>query len=144
MSWFSFVKRVVLVTLLVSAFSYATEAEATKRKDLGKHTIAGVQLHAVLVDIANPANIAMGMGKTHYLEARFRHQSRKNLLTKGLVAVKVTTPNGETSPVQQMVLENGVYSADFSLIQSGTYRIQIGCRLYDGRKRQYEMIYRVQ
>ena len=104
---------------------------------LGSKEIAGIKATATLETIANPAYVAMGVGQTHRFSIRFNAGDKPKPLTKGLVAVKVSGPDGELSKAIKLNLESGVFTSNLNLLQRGDYLVVVGCRINDGRKRQF-------
>lgn len=104
---------------------------------LGSESVDGVKASAHLKDVSEAMG-KMGMETTHHLMIRFVNESNSAELEKGTVAVKVTGPDGkEGAPVKLMGMQ-GHFGADLALKQKGMYHFQIGTRLEDGEKRQYE------
>jgi len=83
----------------------------------------------------------MGMNGTHHLMLFFQKAGDKDMLTDGMAAVKIKGPDGKTSePIKLMAMGQG-FGADVALPAKGDYDIEVGTKLKDGKKRQFEFFY---
>lgn len=133
----------LLALTLVAFLTTGALAAAGTKWPLGKKTMAGVGIEATLVHVANPTYVAMGMGKTHRLVVQLKNQANKRNLTRGLVAIKLQTPDGRFSNPVKLDLEEGAFVTDLTLLEKGQYHIHVACRVLDGRKRQFIFDYSV-
>ncbi len=110
---------------------------------LGETTEDGVQGMAHLSDVGE-AMAKMGMKENYHLMVMFNDSTTGEKISGGTVAVKVTDPAGkESAPVAMMAME-GQFGADLALTEKGEYRLTVGTKLDDGKKRQFGFKYTVE
>lgn len=82
-----------------------------------------------------------GIAATHHLMVFFKSVANGMEITDGLVAFKVRDAAGqESKPLRLMPVANG-FGADIILSATGAVELMIGCKLKDGKKRQFEFFY---
>jgi hypothetical protein len=110
---------------------------------LGETTEDGVQGMAHLSDVGE-AMAKMGMKENYHFMVMFNDSTTGEEISEGTVAVKVTDPAGkESAPVAMMAME-GQFGADLALTEKGEYRLAVGTKLADGKKRQFEFKHTVE
>jgi len=83
----------------------------------------------------------MGIEGTHHLMLFFQKAGEHDMLTDGMAAVKIKGPDGKASePIKLMAMGQG-FGADVALPAKGDYDIEVGTKLKDGKKRQFEFFY---
>lgn len=107
---------------------------------LGEQVVEGVEAMAHLKDV-KAAMAKVGMTYTHHLMVEFHRAPDGEPMEQGLAAVKITDPAGEVSSALTLVGMDGHFGADLTLAEKGDYLFQIGTKLADGKKRQYEFKY---
>jgi len=104
---------------------------------LGDAEQDGVKAMAHLKDVKAEMS-KMGMKTTHHLMVMFAGLDDGKPIDSGSAAVKYTGPDGvEHGPVKLMGMQ-GHFGADVELGSPGAYHFNIGTKLADGKKRQYE------
>ncbi len=104
---------------------------------LGDDTEEDVKGRAHLNDVGE-AMKKMGMSETHHFMILFEDIKTGKAITEGQAAVKITGPDGKTSkPIMLMGME-GHFGSDITLTQKGEYKFEVGTKLPDGQKRQFE------
>lgn len=107
---------------------------------LGDATQNGVKAMAHLKDV-HEAMAKMGMKTTHHLMVMFADLATGKPIASGMVAVKIVKPDGETEgPIRLMGMQ-GHFGVDATLKEKGKYHFNVGTKLADGQKRQYEFNY---
>jgi hypothetical protein len=102
----------------------------------------GVSAMAHLLDIKE-AMSKMGMDATNHFMIMFTDQTTNELLTKGVVALKITHPDGHTDkPIKLMSMTNA-FGSDITLTDKGTHKLTVGTKLSDGKKRTFNFEYTV-
>ena len=109
---------------------------------LGEQTVDNVKATAHLNDVRE-ALAKAGMKETHHLQILFTDTHSGKTIETGTVAVKITTPSGETLPTKPFMGMEGHFGADITLAQPGTYQFSVGTKLADGKKRQYGFSHQV-
>jgi hypothetical protein len=79
----------------------------------------------------------MGMDATHHVMIFFADEKSGNEIASGQVALKIKEK--EAKPVMMMQMGAG-FGADVSL-QDGMYNFEVGTKLEDGQKRQFEIMF---
>lgn len=105
--------------------------------DLGSVTENGVEALAEMKDISK-AMAQMGMEATHHFMVMFVDTQKYEPIEEGVVALKITSPSGVTSGAIKLMGMHGGYGADIALKEKGTYTFQVGTKLTDGEKRQFQ------
>ena len=80
----------------------------------------------------------------HLLFLRFISVESNIAVEKGLVAHKIEDIEGNAAPAVKLEFKNGYFVDDLSGVAPGKYILNIGCKLEDEKKRQfqYEMVLR--
>jgi len=108
---------------------------------LGDQTEDGVKAMAHLKDI-HEGMAKMGMDQTHHLMVMFMDTATGKPIANGTVAVKIKDPSGKVSePIQLMPMSMGMgqsFGSDITLPTKGKYQFDIGTKLEDGKKRQFQ------
>lgn len=106
---------------------------------LQDQTVDGVVGAAHLMDVK--AKMAEhGMSMTHHIMVGFMTDA-KEAISKGQVAVKVKSPDGEVGKAVKMMGMEGSFGVDITLDQKGAYQFIIGTKLADGKKRTFTFHY---
>jgi len=108
---------------------------------LGEETVDGVKAMAHLKDV-HEAMSKMNMTQTHHFMVMFMDTAGKPV-DEGLVAVKITDPAGQTGDPIKLMGMQGHFGADVALSQPGKYVFEVGTKLQDEQKRQFEFQYEV-
>ncbi len=108
--------------------------------ELGSATENGVEALAEMKDISK-AMSQMGMDATHHFMVMFVDTKNFEPIEEGVVALKITSPSGETGGAIKLMGMHGGYGADISLKEKGIYKFQVGTKLADGEKRQFDFEY---
>lgn len=85
----------------------------------------------------------MGMEGTHHFMVYFENMQNGEEITEGMAAVKVTGPDGKESDAVKLMSMGKGFGADIALKQKGEYEIEVGTKLKDGEKRQFQFVYDV-
>lgn len=105
-------------------------------------TVNGVKAMAHLLDTGK-AMAAAGMSTTHHFMVSFTDVATGKPLTSGVAAVKIIDPTGKkTEAVKMMSMAEG-FGADITLKQKGKYVLEVGTKLDNGEKRQFNFQYTV-
>jgi len=111
---------------------------------IGTETQNGVKAMGHLMTMPASAT-ENGMNMTHHFMVMFNDAKSGAPITDGLVALKITAPSGATTgPVRLMSMTMGSvkgFGAGVNLSQKGTYQFEVGCKLPDGHKRQFNFTY---
>lgn len=83
----------------------------------------------------------MGMNGTHHLMIYFQKSGDKEMMTDGMAAVKITGPDGKTSKPVKLMAMGQAFGSDVAMSEPGEYKIEVGTKLKDGKKRQFEFYY---
>lgn len=110
---------------------------------VGEQTEEGVKAMAHLKDVGE-AMAEMGMKQTHHFMVMFMDTEHGKPIEEGLVAVKITTPSGETGKPVKLMGMQGHFGADVTLAEKGKYEFEVGTKVKDGKKRQYQFHYTVE
>jgi hypothetical protein len=109
--------------------------------EIGKDTRDGVVATVSVKTYDEKAKSTMakaGMNATHHVMVTFADAKSGAAITEGQAAVKV---KGEDSkPVMMMLMGTG-FGGDVALPGPGMYTFEIGSKLADGNKRQFEVGY---
>ncbi len=119
------------------------EMKADKEIMLGEDMQDGVQAMAHLRDISE-AMAQMGMDKTHHFMVMFKDASTGKTLDQGVVALKIVDPSGQKSDAVKLMGMAESFGGDVSLSQKGKYILEVGTKLADGKKRQFQFQYTVE
>jgi len=104
--------------------------------------VDGVSAMAHLKDI-KAAMAKMGMTATNHFMVMFTDLKSGKQLTDGMAALKITNPAGKAgSPIMLMAMEDA-FGSDITLDKPGLYKLDVGTRLNDGRKRVFHFTYTV-
>lgn len=108
-------------------------------QDIGAQTDKGVKC-AAMVKAYDPKMAEMA-NATHHFMVNFTDENGQPI-TNGKVAVKVKSHEGEASkPIMLMPMGDG-YGGDLKL-DKGHYKLEVGTKLEDGKKRKFEYDYMV-
>lgn len=111
---------------------------------LSTQTVDGVKGMGHLMK-AMKGKDSMGMQATHDFMLVCSDAKTGAFLSDGLVALKVTDPAGHTSaPMKLMPMKMGMvkgFGVGVNLTEKGTYKFEVGSKLADGEKRQFEFSY---
>lgn len=108
---------------------------------IGSQTVDGVTAMAHIKDI-RAAMAKYGSDMTNHLMIYFNNAKTGEPMT-GVAAVKVTSPDGVTgAPIKFMAMGDG-FGHDIALKEKGEYTFEIGSKLSDGHKRQFNFKYAV-
>jgi hypothetical protein len=153
---FSVLTIVFLVTALIPAL--ASSADHPKNEDmkhegmhegmmmgesmvvLGQSEVSGVNGMAHLSDVSKQM-AALGRSETNHFMMMFSDVKTGKAIEKGVVALKVKSPSGETSGPFKLIGMGGHFGADVILTEKGEYHFIVGTKLGDGVKRQYHFDY---
>ena len=147
---------VCLLTLLalpgiVFAANHEHSGHGTKTKGdmhkgmltVGEQTVDGVKAIVYLNDVK--ATMAkMGMKETHHLMIHLYNAKDGKTLEEGVVAVKITGPDGKEGGAIKMIGMDAHFGADIVIDRKGVYLFTAGTQLKDGVKRQFELKYELQ
>ncbi len=106
---------------------------------VGSVTEKGVKAMAHMKDVRE-AMAGMGMDITHHFMVAFVDEQSGDQIEEGVAALKFEGPEGVEGPIKMMGME-GHFGADIELDQPGHYKLQVGTKLADGEKRQFEFSY---
>jgi hypothetical protein len=110
---------------------------------LGEVTEDGVKAMAHLNDVAAIMSQA-GRKENYHFMVMFTEAAGGAAITEGSVALRITSPGeekaGETIALPGM---DGHFGADINLPVAGEYRFEVGTKLADGSKRQFQFQYMV-
>jgi len=109
---------------------------------IGEETEEGVKAMAHLNDVKE-AMAKMGMKETHHFMVAFVDAAGKPV-TEGTVAMKIEDPSGKVSEPVMLMGMQGHFGADIVLAEKGEYHFNVGTKLADGQKRQYDFHYTVE
>lgn len=105
-------------------------------------TVSGVKAMARLLDTGK-AMAEAGMSTTHHLMINFTDAATGKPMASGVAAVKIIDPDGKKQEaVKMMSMELG-FGADIALKQKGKYVFEVGTKLGNGEKRQFNFEYTV-
>jgi hypothetical protein len=105
--------------------------------DLGAKVENGVKATASMKDVG-AAMAKMGMKTTHHFMVSFADEKSAKAIDSGSAAVKITGPDGTVTGPMELMGMQGHFGADVILDKKGEYTFQVGSKLADGTKRQYE------
>ena len=121
----------------------AMEKARTKTLMLGEQTVDGVKCKAMVNDVG-AAMAQMGMKENYHFMVMFNDAATGAPIEQGTVAVKIIDPKtgkaGE--PIGLMGMGNH-FGADVALTEKGVYQFQVGTKLADGNKRQFQFTFTV-
>jgi hypothetical protein len=81
----------------------------------------------------------MGMDATHHVMVFFTDEKSGNPVAGGKAALKVKGPEDTSAkPVMMMLMGDG-FGGDINVKEMGMYTFEIGTKLEDGKKRQFEV-----
>lgn len=111
---------------------------------LGEQTVDGVKCKAMIKDVG-AAMAKMGMQENHHFMVMFSNAATGAPIEQGTAAVKITdTKTGKVGePIALMGMGNH-FGADVTLTGKGLYQFQVGTKLADGNKRQFQFSSTVQ
>ncbi len=104
--------------------------------------VDGVSAMAHLKDI-KAAMAKMGMTATNHFMVMFTDQKSGKQLTDGMAALKITNPAGKTSSPIMLMAMSSTFGSNITLNKPGLYKLDVGTRLNDGRKRVFHFTYTV-
>jgi len=107
--------------------------------EVGKDTQDGVvaTVKVKTYDETAKATMAkMGMNASHHVMVFFTDEKTGESVASGMVALKIE--DQEDKPVMLMQMGPG-FGGDISLKEMGMYTFEIGTKLADGKKRQFEV-----
>ncbi|PLX86143.1 MAG: hypothetical protein C0617_01935 [Desulfuromonas sp.] len=107
---------------------------------VGTDTVDGVAAKGMLKDIS-AAMARMGMAMTHHFMVFLTDDASGDALAEGLVAIKVTGPDGTTTGPTKLMGMGAGFGADLALKEAGEYNIVVGTKMADGKKRQFSFSY---
>jgi hypothetical protein len=110
---------------------------------IGEQAVEGVKAMAHVKDV-KAAMAKMGMKETHHFALMFMDTATGKPVTEGTVAVKIEDPAGKVSEPVMMMGMQGHFGADIELPEKGEYHFNVGTKLADGQKRQYDFQYTVE
>jgi len=110
---------------------------------LGEQTIEGVKAMAHLNEIG--AMMApMGKKENYHFMVMFNDAKTGAAIGQGTVAVKIVDPKtGQAGEAIALMGMDNHFGADIALPEKGEYRFQVGTKLADGSKRQFQFSYTV-
>lgn len=100
----------------------------------------GVMAMANLHDISE-AMAKRGMKQTHHMMVMFTDMQDSKPLTEGIAALKITPPAGSQGEPMKMMLMGDGFGTDVELSAPGTYNLEVGTKLNDGKKRVFTFTY---
>ncbi len=104
--------------------------------------VDGVSAMAHLLDIKETM-VKRGMAATNHFMIMFTDQKSNKDIPEGIVALKITHPNGHTDkPIKLMTMSNA-FGSDITLADRGTYLFTVGTKLSDHNKRIFHFQYTV-
>ena len=109
--------------------------------EVGKVTEDGVVATVMMkaYDDQTQATMAkMGMTATHHVMVSFTDEKTGKPIAEGTVAIKVK--DQDAKPVMMMKMGEG-FGADVTLKEKGESTLEIGTKLEDGNKRQFDLEY---
>lgn len=119
------------------------EADHYQTVDLGSDVYRGVVATAQLKRL--PESVeggALPAGKGQYLlTVSFSGEQRGEVLSKGAVAVKITSPEERISEPVRLDPTEGIFQAAILLDLNGESLVKIGSKLADDNKRIYRFFY---
>ncbi len=142
----------ITITLIL-CFAILSTAQAGMNMDMTMKTggkqimlpmleVDGVSAMAHLKDI-KAAMAKRGLSTTNHFMIMFTDRKSGKQLTDGMAALKITDPAGKTSsPIMLMAME-GTFGSDITMDKPGLYKLDVGTRLNDGRKRVFHFTYTV-
>jgi hypothetical protein len=104
---------------------------------LGEDTEEGVKAMAHLKDVKEAMG-KMGMPQTHHFMVMFMDVESGKAIEAGTVAVKIKGPSGNEGEAIKLMGMQGHFGADIALSEKGVYTFNLGTKLADGKKRQFE------
>jgi len=87
---------------------------------------------------ARAAMKKMGLDATHHVMVFFTEEANGKAVSGGKAAVKVQGVGDEAGPIMLMQMGDG-FGTDISIREKGLYTFEIGTKLGDGQKRQFEV-----
>ncbi len=137
----------------ILCFAFLSTAQAGMNMDMTMKTggkqimlpmleVDGVSAMAHLKDI-KAAMAKMGLTATNHFMVMFTSQKSGKQLTDGMAALKITNPAGKISPPVMLMAMNGTFGSDITLTKLGLYKLDVGTKLTDGRKRVFHFTYTV-
>ncbi len=110
--------------------------------DVGKETqdgvVATVQIKAYDGETIDKMK-TMGLEATHHVMVYFTDEKSGKPVAGGMVAVKVKgAEDTPAKPVMMMLMGDG-FGSDVTVKGKGMYTFEIGTKLEDGKKRQFEV-----
>jgi hypothetical protein len=107
---------------------------------LGQAEIKGINGMAHLSDVSKQM-ATMGRNETNHFMMMFSDVKTGQPIDKGVAALKVQTPTGETLAPVKLIGMDGHFGADITLKEKGEYHFLVGTKFADGQKRQYDFQY---
>lgn len=103
---------------------------------LGDQVNQGVKGIAHLNDVRE-AMAKAGMNFTHHFMIAFVDEKTELQLEQGVVALKLTDPDGKIMNTVELIGMGGHFGADLALTKQGEYHFQVGSKLADNVTRKY-------
>jgi len=114
---------------------------------LGSKTTDGVIAVGHLMPVTEKEKDSMGMKMTHNFMIMCNDEKTGDYIEEGLAALKVTDPSGHTSEAMKLMpMPMGMvkgFATGVDLSEKGTYKFEVGSKLGDDKKRQFEFDYTV-
>ncbi len=126
----------------MGSMGHTAMVAGAKKIQLGQVEVEGIKAQAHLDDVSQ-ALAAAGMPGTHHLMLAFSDAGSGRQVGDGLVAVKVNGPDRKAGAPVKMMAMDGSFGADLDLAKSGSYDIEVGTKLADGKNRQFRFSYTV-
>lgn len=121
----------------------AMEKARTQTIMLGEQTVDGVKCKAMVNDVG-AAMAQMGMKENYHFMVTFNDAATGAAIEQGTVAVKITDPkSGKVGEPIALLGMGNHFGADVALTEKGEYQFQVGTKLADGNKRQFQFSYTV-
>ena len=114
----------------------------TKTLMLGEQTVEGVKAMAHLNDVG-AAMAQMGQKENYHFMVMFSDVKTGAAIEQGTVAVKITNPAGQAGEAIPLMGMGNHFGADVALTTKGEYQFQVGTKLADGSKRQFQFSHTV-
>lgn len=123
----------------------ASDHSAHGSKSMDEHTgmiIIGSQVNQGVKGMAHLKDVKEAMAKagkqaTHHFMIAFADEKTGVQIEQGVVALKLTDPNGKVMEAVELVGMDGHFGADIVLDLEGEYHFKLGTELHDGRNRKY-------
>ena len=100
----------------------------------------GIQASAHMKDIGKVMS-QMGMDKTHHFMVKFVNAATGEAVESGSVALRVIDANGSKSEPVRLMPMAGQFGADITIGEGMMHTLEVGTKLPDGKKRQFEFMF---